>query len=178
MTAEILRQTCATSCRTSTTTRLSRIVLPQNLDANLSSFDFEAIAQCRLREQGYGLILKHKTFLILHSICFPNYQLIAIWRLSLEPRVVELTYSGAGFGQKCEYGDSYNIPTALITCKGSRSAVIESYPLCFGSILHPEAARFSFEIDTLYFDCRLKNYIGHFFGLLKDRELRNQIPCN
>lgn len=114
--------------------------------------------------------LPHRSFSLFPKL--PIELRLAIWRLSLEPRVVELRYSGAVFEQGCEYSESYNIPTALITCKESRSAVIASYPLCFGSTFHPEATRFNFEIDTLYLNYSLKNHIDHFFDLLKDRELK------
>jgi hypothetical protein len=67
-----------------------------------------------------------------------------IWRLSLAPRVVELRYNAGGF-----FSDIID-PPALRVCQGSRNAVIDLYPRCFGAFYRPPRTRFNLALDTLY----------------------------
>jgi hypothetical protein len=67
-----------------------------------------------------------------------------IWHLTLEPRVVEITFSdnnGFGSGTTC--------PVALKVNRDSRASVMKSYPFCFGSSWYPSSTRFNFTLDTL-----------------------------
>ncbi|KAH6673641.1 hypothetical protein B0J14DRAFT_53244 [Halenospora varia] len=48
------------------------------------------------------------------------------------------------------------LPVALGVCQESRNAVIDSYPMCFGSTIDPAAIRFNFDLDTLF--------VGHDMG--------------
>lgn len=93
---------------------------------------------------------------------FPNlpYELrCMIWEATCWPRVIEIEYDEeAGFTPRaCD-------PIALKICKESRDTIIQSYPLCFGSIFHPAKTRFNFSRDTLYIDNGLEDNVPHFFS--------------
>lgn len=60
-------------------------------------------------------------------------------------------------------------PVALRTCRESRNAVIDLYPLCFGSVWHPFKTRFNFSLDTLCPDYNIsQSDITLLFTTVKD----------
>jgi len=89
-----------------------------------------------------------------------------IWETTCQSRLVEVDYDS------CD-GFSSNIapPIALEVCRESRNAVINNYPLCFGSIFHPANIRFNFAIDTLYIDNSVEDDISHLFSTFREREI-------
>lgn len=89
----------------------------------------------------------------------------AIWRFTLEPRVVEIHSSGHGF-----YSDA-KVPRALSVCVDSRRAVGHLYPLCFGNIFHEPATVFNSSLDTLYFDDDFGPDVHTFLLSLNENEL-------
>ncbi|KAM0151742.1 hypothetical protein ACHAPG_008080 [Botrytis cinerea] len=82
-----------------------------------------------------------------------------IWRLTLEPRLVEVR-------PKYEYRDVFYstapLPIAMTVCKDSERAVQSLYPKCFGSWLGPATIRFNFKIDTLYLDWKIQEHLMSF----------------
>ncbi|TAQ88097.1 hypothetical protein B7494_g3579 [Chlorociboria aeruginascens] len=93
-----------------------------------------------------------------------------IWTLTLRPRTVDIRYYTDGFHAP----DADNtLPIALKVCRESRGYLLDSYPYCFGSRIHPPRLRFNFSLDTLYFDRSFEHYISHFFGILSDTEIQN-----
>jgi hypothetical protein len=90
-----------------------------------------------------------------------------IWKTSCESRMIEVAYdSYDGFTSNIPH------PTALEVCQESRNAVINSYPLCFGSIFHPAKIRFNFAIDILYIDNCIEEEVAHLFSTFREREVR------
>jgi len=89
-----------------------------------------------------------------------------IWRLCLEPRVVDIRWYNFGFASTTE------LPAVLTLCKESREAVLWLYPLSFGSLVYPPRTRFNFRLDTLYLGRELQDELDHFFGTLKEQELK------
>jgi len=89
-----------------------------------------------------------------------------IWKLTLQPRVVEISY-------KNEHGfySRVKTPVALRVCRDSRDAVGHLYPLRFGSAVDDLATTFNFSLDTLYFDGIIGEHVIHFLALLKEEEL-------
>ncbi|KAF8855593.1 hypothetical protein BDZ45DRAFT_793208 [Acephala macrosclerotiorum] len=122
----------------------------------------------RLRNRGVGV---GETFYPFRRLPIELRQMI--WRLSLEPRVVEVLWAEAD-GQialapqleDLEHGHAgpfslitdvvffslAKLPTALKVNQDSRSAVLPLYPLCFKSISYGAYVRFNFSLDTLYVD--------------------------
>jgi hypothetical protein len=91
-----------------------------------------------------------------------------IWRLTLQPRTVELEYSTVhGFYTRA------SAPVALKACANSRKAVINSYPLCFGSRLHSPHIVFNFSLDTLYFDNTIQARVTQFLVAMSKTEIEN-----
>ncbi|KAL2072643.1 hypothetical protein VTL71DRAFT_11986 [Oculimacula yallundae] len=89
-----------------------------------------------------------------------------VWEASCFPRVVEIEYEEeTGFTPRCAD------PIALKVCKESRNTIIQSYPLCFGSIFHQAKTRFNFSIDTLYIDGDLDENVPHFFSTFGSLEI-------
>lgn len=81
-------------------------------------------------------------------------------------RIVEIEYDDEeGFTPRVED------PKALRVCKESRIAIIQSYPLCFGSIFHPAKTRFNFAIDTLYLGNEIEDQVPHFFSTFGKPEI-------
>ncbi|KAK6610470.1 hypothetical protein H4I96_02068 [Botrytis cinerea] len=82
-----------------------------------------------------------------------------IWRLTLEPRLVEVR-------PKYEYRDVFYstapLPIVMTVCKDSERAVQSLYPKCFGSWLGPATIRFNFKIDTLYLDWKIQEHLMSF----------------
>jgi hypothetical protein len=89
-----------------------------------------------------------------------------IWETTCESRTVEITYD-ADDG----FTTTSDPPIALEVCQESRNHLVNSYPLCFGSIYHPAKIRFNFSIDTLYMDNSLEEDLAHVFSTFKDREI-------
>ena len=86
-----------------------------------------------------------------------------IWKLTLEPRVVEVMYrEERGF-----YSD-VGLPTGLLVCRDSYDAVSAYYPLCFGCEWFPAKIRFNFALDTLYISEDFRGNIPSFFSLLRE----------
>ena len=90
-----------------------------------------------------------------------------IWRLTLPPRTIEVEYrADRGFYTRV------TTPTALKVCSSSRKAVIDSYTLCFGNILHRPSILFNFSLDTLYFECSLQNRVCQFLVSMSGKLFR------
>lgn len=62
-------------------------------------------------------------------------------------------------------------PKVLEVCRESRKTVIDSYPLCFGSVFFPAKVRFNFAIDTLFIDNDFEENLPHLFSTFKDAEI-------
>ncbi len=100
-----------------------------------------------------------------------------IWKTSCQSRLVEVSYdSSDGFSSNVAH------PIALEVCHESRNAVINNYPLCFGSIFHPAKIRFNFATDVLYVDNCIEDDVAHLFSTFREREVREifgeQFPRN
>lgn len=86
----------------------------------------------------------------------------AIWKRSLDPRVIELKYnSNHGF-----YA-STRVREALKVCSDSRKAVLPFYQLCFGNVLQEPAVVINFKLDTIYFDSDFGPHVVPFLMSLK-----------
>lgn len=123
-----------------------------------------------------------------------------IWRLTLQPRVVEVLWKekeadAAGNdafqtivgneGSRVNTGASNTggshtgirffsytaLPVALGACPDSRDAVLSFYPLCFASNTQEAAVRFNFSIDTLFLDVGINPYLTQFLDRLSQYEL-------
>ncbi|TGO55282.1 hypothetical protein BCON_0094g00320 [Botryotinia convoluta] len=82
-----------------------------------------------------------------------------IWRLTLEPRIVEVR------PKKDKYDGFYSaapLPVAMTVCKDSKRAVLPLYPKCFGGVLIAARIRFNAKIDTLYLDWKLQDHLMTF----------------
>ncbi|PVH85900.1 hypothetical protein DL98DRAFT_22584 [Cadophora sp. DSE1049] len=91
-----------------------------------------------------------------------------IWRLTLEPRVVEMEYEEEqGFFTTC------NLPSALKVCQESRSTVKKLYPECFTSLWHRRGPLFNFSLDTLYLAHHFFDDMVLFLSVLREREINN-----
>lgn len=85
-----------------------------------------------------------------------------------QPRTVELEYDDdfpEGFSSRAMN------PKVLEVCQESRNTVIDSYPLCFGSVFFPAKVRFNFAIDTLFIDNDFEENLPHLFSTFKDAEI-------
>lgn len=91
----------------------------------------------------------------------------AIWKFTLEPRVVEIHASVHGFYSNIK------APRALSVCVDSRKAVGHLYPLCFGNIFHEPATVFNSSLDTLFFDREFGPEVHTFLLSLNEKELRS-----
>lgn len=122
----------------------------------------------RLRNRGVGV---GETFYPFRRLLIELRQMI--WRLSLEPRMVEVLWAETD-GQialmpqleDLEHGHAEpfslitdvvffslaKLPIALKVNQDSRNAVLPLYPLCFKSISYEAYVRFNFSLDTLYVD--------------------------
>jgi hypothetical protein len=90
-----------------------------------------------------------------------------IWKASMEPRVVEISYElPDGF-----YSNA-RLPEALTVCRESRNTLLPFYRLCFGTIFHPAKTRFNFDLDTLYIDNAFEEDVPHLFSALRGFELK------
>ncbi|KAF8854118.1 hypothetical protein BDZ45DRAFT_806109 [Acephala macrosclerotiorum] len=103
--------------------------------------------------------------------CFPRLPLelrCLIWEAMCQPRTVELEYDEdfpEGFSSRAMN------PKVLEVCRESRKTVIDSYPLCFGSVFFPAKVRFNFAIDTLFIDNDFEENLPHLFSTFKDAEI-------
>jgi len=89
-----------------------------------------------------------------------------VWRLTLQPRIIEVKFiESRGFYTQVP------TPTALQVCRESRSAVLASYPTCFGNVIYTPLILFNFSLDTLYFDQTLQHQVQHFAASLKREEV-------
>ncbi|KAH7364109.1 hypothetical protein BKA65DRAFT_129828 [Rhexocercosporidium sp. MPI-PUGE-AT-0058] len=106
----------------------------------------------------------HITFTVFPNLPFELRCMI--WQATCRPRVVELEYDEEdGFTPRSPG------PIALRVCKESRDNIIQSYPLCFGSIFHPAKTRFNFSLDTLYIGSELEENVPHFFSTFGPLEI-------
>lgn len=88
-----------------------------------------------------------------------------IWEHTLKSRVVEIEYSvSRGFYSRAK------IPIAMKACRESRRAVLKSYPLSFGNILHKPVVAFNFSLDTLYFELKMQLRVTEFLVSLTRSE--------
>jgi len=89
-----------------------------------------------------------------------------IWDTTCQSRLIEVEYDSLdGFSSNVGH------PIALEVCQEARNAVINNYPLCFGSIFHPAKIRFNFAIDTLYIDTSVEDDMAHLFSTFREREI-------
>ncbi|KAF5875780.1 uncharacterized protein Bfra_011542 [Botrytis fragariae] len=82
-----------------------------------------------------------------------------IWRLTLEPRIVEIR------PKKDQHGRFYStapLPTALTVCKDSEQAVLSLYPKLLDGDLDAGGIQFNAKIDTLYLDWKLQEHLTTF----------------
>jgi hypothetical protein len=95
-----------------------------------------------------------------------------IWTAMCEPRAVELEHDEEleTFYSKAH---SAPYPLALEICQESRNAIINEYPLCFGSIFYPATTRFNFKLDTLYISEELWEDLPNLFSLFRENEINN-----
>jgi hypothetical protein len=94
-----------------------------------------------------------------------------IWQHTLEPRAVEIQYS-----VKNGFYSTAKTPVVMRACPDSRNAVIKSYPLCFGSILHSPSIVFNFSLDTLYFEIDMQPRITQFLVSMSKTEVESIQP--
>lgn len=92
-----------------------------------------------------------------------------IWRLSLQPRTIEIEER---YDEKA-YCCSSKLPSALSACRDSRAAVIDLYPYCFSSRSKSPAIRFNFSLDTLFLAGLFDGTALHLLDILTDKELFN-----
>lgn len=82
----------------------------------------------------------------------------------MQPRIVEVQHSV----HNKYFFSAAKLPVALQICQESRVAIINYYPLCFGSIFKKPTIRFHFGLDTLFFcDDIADKHLFHFFDMLK-----------
>ncbi|KAE8443891.1 hypothetical protein EG329_001300 [Mollisiaceae sp. DMI_Dod_QoI] len=101
-----------------------------------------------------------------------------IWRITLEPRVVEVLEGDCReYQDKCvrKYENHYytraKLPIALAVSRDSRDALLPLYPLCFGSYSAGSQIRFNFSLDTLYIDEKMERYFFHFLERFTSKDL-------
>ncbi|TEY43616.1 hypothetical protein BOTCAL_0367g00040 [Botryotinia calthae] len=82
-----------------------------------------------------------------------------IWRLTLEPRLVEVRPK---YEHRDEFYSTAPLPIVMTVCKDSERAVQSLYPQCFGGWLGPAKIRFNFNIDTLYLDWKIQEHLVPF----------------
>ncbi|KAF7926022.1 uncharacterized protein EAE97_010322 [Botrytis byssoidea] len=90
-----------------------------------------------------------------------------IWRLTLEPRIVEVR------PKKSIYDGFYStapLPVVLTVCKDSERAVLRLYPKYFGGALIAARIRFNAKIDTLYLDWKLQDHLRCFLVMISLQE--------
>lgn len=86
--------------------------------------------------------------------------------MTLQPRVVELARShNAAFRALVN-----NLPV-LEVCRDSRAAVIQLYPLSFGTFWYPPPTCFNSDMDTIYLDYDIAKELAFFFTFLSQFEL-------
>ncbi|KUJ15140.1 uncharacterized protein LY89DRAFT_750399 [Mollisia scopiformis] len=118
-----------------------------------------------------------------------------IWKLTLQPRVVELEFGNIGFEDQDSLDSSFESyggendeddrvelnsrkgfytttrnPIVMEVSRDSRNAVLHLYPKCFGSLWYPKCTRFNMAIDTLYIGSGLCKVVPLFFGILSKEE--------
>jgi hypothetical protein len=88
-----------------------------------------------------------------------------VWRLTLEPRIVELLFMSnvRGFYSKAP------IPVALRVCHESRNATQKLCPKFFGVYQRPGRICFNFDLDTVYL---VMGQLHSFVGLINEQELQ------
>lgn len=75
---------------------------------------------------------------------------LAIWNLSIEPRYVNIKWSGKH--RRCLSTNTKNsVPSLLHTCRESRYEGLKTYTLCFGRTPEFASIYFSYELDAAYF---------------------------
>ena len=90
-----------------------------------------------------------------------------IWRLSLQPRTIEIEERYDEKSYRC----SSRTPSVLSVSRDSRAAVIELYPYCFSSRSKVPAIRFNFALDTLFIAGLFDGTALHLLDILTDKEL-------
>jgi hypothetical protein len=89
-----------------------------------------------------------------------------IWKLTLQPRILELQFSYIrGFFTKAKG------PVALRVNQESRNTVKPLYPLCFGNVVYQPRVLFNFSIDTLFLEHDFQPQLLLFLASLKLDEM-------
>lgn len=101
-----------------------------------------------------------------------------IWRLTLEPRVVEVQHRwskryqcGGDIEDEPYYCSCVTLPVALKVSHDSRDAILPMYPLCFASESSKPVIRFNFSLDTLYIDETFDKHLFDFLERLSPSEI-------
>ncbi|KAE9363578.1 hypothetical protein N431DRAFT_448166 [Stipitochalara longipes BDJ] len=96
----------------------------------------------------------------------PKHIRVMIWETTLTPRIVEIYRCG-----REEFFTCVPCPSALEIYQDSRAAVIQHYPLCFGTFWYPPQIRFNFSLDIIYLDFAIADELPFFFAILSRIEL-------
>lgn len=105
-----------------------------------------------------------------------------IWKLALEPRVIEIrkfvvdcSPAAETYEEDRGFFNFEAVPNVLQACQDSRRAVIAMYPLSFGSVWYKPRVRFNTELDTLYFDFDFFEHFPLFFSMLDGSSLAQKL---
>jgi hypothetical protein len=89
-----------------------------------------------------------------------------IWKLTLEPRDIELL-----FGANRGFFTKVMGPIALRVNQESRNTVKPLYPLCFGNVVYEPQVLFNFSFDTLLLERAIQPQVLHLLASLKPDEM-------
>lgn len=82
-----------------------------------------------------------------------------IWKLSLQRRILRLKA-----GYEGSIRAPAELPAALHVSQSSRHAIEHIYPLCFGTSFHDPRIRINFELDVVYIQLKMEQYVPLFLG--------------
>jgi hypothetical protein len=93
-----------------------------------------------------------------------------IWRLTLEPRIVQISFCSPVNANIHSFYSETSTPVALKTCQDSRNAVATSYQVCTSNNFVSTTFLFNFSIDTLFFPEPMDPHLNLFFAGLKNED--------
>lgn len=107
--------------------------------------------------QLYRIIM---SFPLFHN--FPLEIRLMVWKLSLEPRTIEVRFSKSPRQSKHDFVS--DTPNVLHTCQESRRELLKFYKIAFQTPSSMNKVYFNFDIDTLHIrPCRYSDFhLGHF----------------
>lgn len=118
-----------------------------------------------------------------------------IWRLSPQPRVVEVGYDYTwrqdyesldprelaalgedskvfeNFRERGHYTSRSAMPTSFYACKDAHIALLPLYPLCFASETHGPRVRFNLSLDILYVGSHFRYFLIRFLACFSLEEM-------